>query len=211
MNKKVPEIIPIYHITHLSNLPRIMEHKGLWCDTERISQGWPSVGIAHEELKKRRLKTPVPVSAQGVLGNYVPFYFCNRSPMLFSLNQGFVEGYEGSQEDIIYLVSSVNQVITKDSQWCFSDGHPVDALTSFYDSKDNLDQIDWSVISSWSWKNTETDTDKKRRKQAEFLVYKSFPLEWVEKIGVYSPTQKANVESILGKKLPVAVERKWYY
>ena len=38
---------------------------------------------------------------------------------------------------------------------------------------------------------------KKSRKQAEFLVYQSFPAGRIEKIGVYSQERKVAVESIL--------------
>ncbi len=207
--------IPIYHITHLDNFPNILQHKSLFCDKERISQGLDSVSIAYKELKQRRLQIPVPIAACGVLGDYVPFYFCNRAPMLLAIHTSSVKGFGGKQEDIIYLVSSVNRVIKERKQsWCFTDGHAVEEFTDFYDSIDQLDQIDWETIGDWSWKNTDEDPDKKRRKQAEFLVYKKFPLSLIEKIGVYSDKQKIAIEAMLGEnqhQLPINVEKKWYY
>jgi hypothetical protein len=50
---------PIYHITNINNLPRIIQTGGLWCDAERVRQGFGCVGIAHESLKQRRARTPV--------------------------------------------------------------------------------------------------------------------------------------------------------
>jgi hypothetical protein len=205
--------ILIYHITHLDNLPSILRYKGLWCDIERIKKGWLSVGIAHEGLKRRRLEFPVNISACGTLGNYVPFYFCNRSPMLNSIHTGYVENYSGTQEDIIYLVSNVSCVTSQRKRlWCFTDGHAVEEMTNFYDSLDQLSNIDWKTIGAWSWKNITSDPDRKRRKQAEFLVYESFPLPWIQKIGVYSNVQKEKVETLLHhNSLPVSIEKKWYY
>ena len=84
------------------NLARIVQTDGLWCDAERVRQGFDCVGIAHERLKERRARTPVrnragqTVAAGGVLADYVPFYFANRSPMLYSIHGatswGMLEG-----------------------------------------------------------------------------------------------------------------------
>lgn len=207
--------IPIYHITHLSNLSNILQHNTLFCNTERIKRKLNSMSIAYQELKQRRLQKIVPVTPYGALGDYVPFYFCNRSPMLYAIHTGCVEGFVGKQADIIYLVSSVNNVIVEEKQlWCFTDGHAIEEFTDFYASLEQLDQIDWNTIDDWSWRNTLDDPDKKRKKQAEFLVYKKFPLSSIEKIGVYSNQQKAIVATMLQSnqcKLPVDIERKWYY
>jgi hypothetical protein len=72
----------IYHITHIENLPSILEHRGLWCDGEAAKQDLCEVSIAYDHLKQRRLHHPVPVGPGGVLADYVPFYFAPRSPML---------------------------------------------------------------------------------------------------------------------------------
>ena len=83
----------IYHITHIDNLPRIIQTKGLWCDAERQRQRFNSIGIAHERLKDRRDRKAVSGDPGGRLADYVPYYFANRSPMLYSIHTGFVEGY----------------------------------------------------------------------------------------------------------------------
>lgn len=41
---------PIYHITHLRNLPSILECGGLWCDGEAASQNLCAVDIAHDQM-----------------------------------------------------------------------------------------------------------------------------------------------------------------
>jgi len=213
---------PIYHITHIDNLPRITQTKGLWCDAERIRQGFGSVGVAHEPLKERRTRTPVQkqsrqiVAAGGVLADYVPFHFCNRSPMLFSIHTGYVAGYDGGQREFVHLVSSVEQVIQGDRRWCFTDGHAVEAVTEFFDTIEELNQLDWSVITHWSWRKTVVDPDRKRRKQAEFLVHQSFPWSWFEQIGVFDTVMQQQVKNILTAENPahkpaIVVQRRWYY
>jgi hypothetical protein len=204
----------IYHITHLSNLARIVQTKGLWCDAERVKQGFPCVGIAHQSLKDRRSGTAVLVAAGGNLADYVPFYFANRSPMLYSIHKGFVHGYEGGQKSIVYLVSSVERVVQGKRPWCFTDGHAVEAMTSFCCDPAELSRVDWAVIEHWSWKDTDEDPDRKRRKQAEFLVHRSFPWSWVEEIGVIDEEVGRQVKTILAgaqHQPAVTIEPKWYY
>jgi hypothetical protein len=214
--------ILIYHITHVKNLARIIQTEGLWCDAERLRQGFGSVGIAHQSLKDRRARTPVrsrdghSIAAGGMLADYVPFYFANRSPMLFSIKTGHVAGYDGAQSGVVYLVTSVERVARGDRRWCFTDGHAVEAMTEFFDCADALNKVDWVVVKSWSWKNTEADPDRKRREQAEFLVHGSAPWNWIEQIGVYNGSVRRAVQEVLAAEQPshqppVSVQAKWYY
>jgi ssDNA thymidine ADP-ribosyltransferase, DarT len=204
----------IYHITHVSNLERIITTKGLWCDAARVRQKFESVGIAHQTLKARRARTVVPVAAEGTLADYVPFYFANRSPMLYSIHTGHVEGYDGGQKDIVYLISSVERVAQGNRQWCFTDGHAVEAVTKFFCVEADLNEVDWEVINYWSWKNTEEDPDRKRRKQAEFLIHEAFPWKWVDGIGVINAAVEKKVAKVLAManhQPPVTLQPKWYY
>jgi hypothetical protein len=207
--------IPIYHITHIKNLATILKDSRLWSDTKRIKLGYTPENIAYEHIKKRRFSTPIKIGAQGVLADYVPFYFCNRSPMLCAIYKGAVTGNQNTQSNIIYLVSSVARIANKNNlSWCFTDGHGVDQLTEYYNDTNELCNIDWDLIADWDWRDTLKDIDRVRRKQAEFLIHQSFPIELIEKIGVYSTEQKLSVESILTQyscKIPVVVEKKWYY
>jgi hypothetical protein len=87
-------------------------------------------------------------------------------------------------------------------------------VTRLFADAADLAQVDWAVIDHWSWKNTEEDPDRKRRKQAEFLVHQSFPWSWVEGIAVIDPTVAQQVEALLGQaqhQPPVTVQPRWYY
>jgi len=208
--------IPIYHITHVGNLERIIRAKGLWCDAERVRQGFDPVIIGYQTLKERRSRTVVPVAAGGTLGDYVPFYFANRSPMLYAIHTSQVEGYTGGQKEVIYLASTVQKVIEGDQSWAFTDGHAVERVTQFYDTVGNLNKVDWNLIGNWSWKNTDADPDRKRRKQAEFLVKPSVPWHWMDTIGVANEAMARQVRQVLDEtevehRPRVAIEPRWYY
>ena len=157
------KITPIYHITHINNLDSILRDGVLWCDAERVKRKYNTVNISYEHLKQRRFITPVPIGAQGVLADYAPFYFCNRSPMLCAIYKGGVTGNQETQIDIIYFVSSAEKVAEISKQpWCFSDGHGVDKLTEFYKDLKELSNIDWELIAAWHWNDTLEDNDRVR-------------------------------------------------
>ena len=211
---------PIYHITHVDNLHRVLEEGELVCDAESARRQLCQQSIAYETLKERRARTQVvcndggSVAAGGMLADYVPFYFTNRSPMLFVIHKGGVEGYTGGQTNVVYLVSSVEAVAASGRVWCFTDGHAVEEVSEFYDKVADLERVDWDVIQSWSWKNTLADLDRKRRKQAEFLVHERFPWELVSQIGVINPTMATRVTTMIGRaahRPQMAIEPNWYY
>lgn len=205
---------PIYHITDINNLAEIIKAGFLFCDNECSNKKIMCKEIAYEGLKQRRRIKSVSAGPEGKLADYVPFYFCNRSPMLSAIYYNEVKSYDGSQDDIIYLVSDINHVINSGVRWCFSDGHPIKDITQFFDNLDCLNQLDWVIINEWDWRNTEDDPDRKRRKSAEFLVYQKCPISCIYKIGVLNEETKNKVLRILASSqftLPVIVEEKWYY
>ena len=60
------------------------------------------------------------------------------------------------------------------------------------------------------------DNDRQRRKQAEFLVWKSLNWSLIENVGVISQQVKSDVETVLGQHLErpqpgVEIRPEWYY
>ena len=174
----------IYHITHVGNLPGIIAEGGIHCD--RVAQTKQHSRIGHQHIKIRRLARRVPLAPHGTLGDYVPFYFAPRSPMLYAIAGGFVEGHDEGQESVIYLVSSAEAVDTAGLQWVFTEGHAEIAYTDFFDDLRHLSKVDWDLMKAKYWRDTDEDPDRKRRRQAEFLVHQLFPWNIVECIGVYN-------------------------
>jgi hypothetical protein len=204
----------IYHITHIDNLPSIVMEGGLLCDAERRASRATEVAIAYENIKLRRRQIPVPVAAGGVLADYVPFYFTNRSPMLYAIVSGAVSTFQGGQEAIIYLVSTVERVQHEQCLWCFTDGHAAESHSVYFTQIENLGQLDWRTIEGWKWQNTTTDLDRKRRKQAEFLVHRFFRWEWILEIGTANALVARQVNTLLtdvNHRPRIATHRNWYY
>lgn len=206
---------PIYHITHVVNLSGILADGGLWCDRLRSVHAVGAVSIAHQHIKDRRAKRSVPSPAGGTLADYVPFYFAPRSPMLYTIHRGNVQGYTEGQRPIVHLVSMVETAIALNKPWAFTDGHAEIAISEFFDDLEQLAQVvDWDVMHSRYWNDTLEDNDRKRRRQAEFLVHEFFPWEAVSSIGVHNNTIRLQVEFALRNidhKPKIVVEPGWYY
>lgn len=205
----------IYHITHINNLPSILQSGGLIANSRSKQQQINYQDIAHGNIQDRRAIKSVPCGALGCLHDYVPFYFAPRSPMLYAIYRGNVEGYKDGQERVIYLVSEAETIFNNNLNFVFTDGHAVMALSEYYDKLDDLESsIDWNIMKATYWANTDEDNDRTRRRQAEFLVHQFCPWTSIKGIGVINSTIKAEVESILQNfkfQSPVRDYSNWYY
>lgn len=204
----------IYHITSIQNFATILSEGGLWCDRVVVQRQLAHVSIAHQHIKDRRLHKQVPCNPGGSVADYVPFYFAPRSPMLFVIHKGGVEGYQGGQAPILHLVSSVEIVQSNGIPFVFTDGHAEMDISQFYSNPKDLEKIDWEVMQSTYWNDTNEDGDRKRRRQAEFLVQHFFPIELIKMIGVFDHATARMVSGLLQSfenKPGIQVMRAWYY
>jgi ssDNA thymidine ADP-ribosyltransferase, DarT len=209
-------VTPIYHITHLRNLPQIIASGGLYCDNGRANLPAPCIGIAHQHIKQRRANRRVPTCNKGTLADYVPFYFAPRSPMLYSISRGQVEGYTEGQQPVLHLVSSAEAVAAAGEPYTWTEGHAEMAFSEFYEGLADLpDKIDWEVMKATYWNdNPPLIVDRKRKRQAEFLVYRFFPWALFSTIGVINETARDEVLQMLhgaAHQPEVLVHRNWYY
>jgi hypothetical protein len=73
----------IYHIVHVDRLASIVADGCLWSDAEVVKRGHPGTTIGMGGIKTRRLGLPVDCHPGDHVGDFVPFYFCPRSIMLY--------------------------------------------------------------------------------------------------------------------------------
>ena len=105
----------IYHITHLNNLALILGCGELLSDTLIQQVAVKPTNIAHGQIKERRQRTVVTIPPGGVVTDYVPFYFCPRSPMLYAVHGGFVAGYPGGQGQVLHLVADAETIAAQNA------------------------------------------------------------------------------------------------
>lgn len=204
----------IYHITHVANLPAILEAGALWSDTRLKAASTAPKNIAHGNIKQRRERTPVTVKPHGVVADYVPFYFCPRSPMLYALKGGSVTSAEGTQQDILHLVLEAESLADAGLACLHTDGNAASQPLRFHPGVSGFAHLRWDVIQSWSWRDTPDDNDRKRSKQAEFLVHDAVPWFHVQSVGAMTESTRDRAIAAIATaahRPPVAVQPDWYY
>jgi hypothetical protein len=200
-------------MTHVNNLEAIFAREALVATARLEREGTGFTNIAYSTIQAQRAAKRVPCGPRGSLHDYVPFYFTKRSPMLYTINRGNVP-CDGGQGALVHLVSTAQRVAAAGLGFAFSDGHGIMAYSSFYDDLEHLGEVDWDVIASRMWNDTVEDGDRKRRKQAEFLVRNEFPTHLIRRIVVRTPQRKEQVEEIVdryGLGIPVIADMSWYY
>lgn len=202
----------VYHLTHLDHLGSILD-RGILSD--RLSSDLATALIGHAHIKERRFRCEVPVGPQGVVADYVPFYFAPRSPMLYAISGGQVDTYSGSQDELVYLVTSTERIAASDRQYVFTDRNAVLTLAQFSDNLADYDElVDWSLMNQTYWQNTPSEPDRKERRMAEFLVHEVVPRELLLGIAVRNEIRQAQVRELLSSKgsdLAVEVRAGWYF
>lgn len=163
--------IYLYRMTHIENIPHILKYGITHSESPHKNKTYKPIGDS--SLISRR--TIFPASKDKTLGDYIPFYFGSRMPMLYVIQNGFNGVKVVSPEQIVYCISSVQKMIDLDLDFIFTNGHAVDALSIFYNQSDahQIDTLlDFEAIKAQWWKG---DLDLKRRKEAEFLIQNDVP------------------------------------
>lgn len=147
------------------------------------------------------------------LGEYIPFYFGVRTPMLYVVQNGFNMVASTPAENIVYCVSSVQKIIDLHLDFVFTDGHAVDSFSSQYTAADiqNIDTIlDKNAINAKYWRD-ENDLDRKRRKEAEFLVLGDIAREAILGFITYNENAKNKVIDFGADATNILIKSGFYF
>jgi hypothetical protein len=148
------------------------------------------------------------------LGDFIPFYFGVKMPMLYVIQNGgnfVIESTPPSK--IIYLVCSVSRIIKNHPNYYFSDGHATDNLTSFYNKTRIYELpkiIDWNAVKASYWGGQE-NLNIKRKKQAEFLVSGDVAPNLILGFGCYNDLAKNMLMDLGIKEEKIKVIPKAYF
>lgn len=211
-----PQGRSIYHITPIDALPHIVEAGHLYSNAimDDLPTSGTNIGITN--LKQRRRGMPVHCHEGSFVGEYVPFYFCPRSVMLYLIFKGNHPelDYKGGQDPIMHLEYDLQRVIDwADNQhrlWAFSLSNASATYTQFRCNVEQLDQIDWEAVAARDWR----DPEVKEAKQAEFLMHWSVPWHLVKRIGVRSRIMARAAMAATGRadhRPTVEIIPSWYY
>lgn len=199
----------LFRMTHIENIPHILQ-RGI---THRASPNRNAtfVPIGDGSLIESRNSFVLP--NQRMLGEYIPFYFGIRMPMLYVIQKGYNGVPVISPENVVYCISSVGDVLNHQLTFVFTDGHAVDGLSSFFTTDDvaSTEQIlDKNAIDSRYWKD-ENDLDLKRRKEAEFLLDGDLPASGIRGYVVYNENARTRLLKFGVTEAKVVVRPSYYF
>jgi hypothetical protein len=169
----------IFHITHVDNLRSIVAAGEFLSDAAMVARGGPVAGIGMSTIKQRRLALPVTCHANDHVGDYVPFYFCARSIMLYVIHCANHPDltYRGGQAPIVHMQADFHAVVAwarrHHRRWAFSLSNAGAMYASFRADPAELDQIDWNAVASTDFRNPTVKEAKQVVPRARLLPLES--------------------------------------
>lgn len=202
----------LFRITHVSNLPWIFRH-GIHCRNSKVAD--PNfVQIGRPEIIGQRKPITVPVEPGGTLGDYVPFYFTPRSPMLLNIKSGHQGLQQHPMNDIAILCTSQKLLTSCGVRYVFSDRNAALWTADIMSDVSRLNELPWDLWQRSDFARDPSRPDKLERYMAETLAHKHVPLEALHGVVCYSEARKQEVEEIartLGISIQAYVQRGWYF
>ena len=194
----VPRRPKLYHVTHGANLRAIIEAGGLLADSEAF-QGVSPMKIGNAEVVALRKRRPVPCHPGTCVGDYVPFYFCPRSVMLYVISRHNHQGitYTGSQRAIVHLEADLHTVVQwangRQVRWAFTLSNAARSDAEFRCRLGDLGEVNWTAVKARQWSG-----------------------ELIERVGVMDNQVAQRVAAITAGSagstaVHVEVCRAWYY
>ena len=164
----MPDLNKIYlfRMTHVENLPHILKYGITHSSSVNANNNFHPIG----DNSIISTRNAFILDNGKKLGDYIPFYFGTRTPMLFVIQKGFNMVSSTPADQIVYCVISIQKVLDLGNEFVFTDGHAVDKFSTQYYAQNIAgitSLLDWNAIRSKYWKD-DNDLDKKRKKEAEF-------------------------------------------
>lgn len=212
MNFLTPENGLVFRITHIANVPWILDH-GLHCRNS-VTRDPNYRDIGNPDLIAKRAHRAVLVLPGGTLADYVPFYFTPHSPMLLNIRTGYNGTKQTPMNEIVIFVVRLRRLIDLRIPFVLTDRHAYLQTAQFSNDLSGLDRIDWRILQTRDFARSPTDPGKMERYQAEALVPGRVPIEAIDEIACYGEEQAEVVRGELarrGLRLPVAVRPEWYF
>ena len=207
-----PEKALIFRITHVDNLPWILDH-GLHCrNSNEFDPNFVTIG--NPDVISKRHTRKVELAPGGTLSDYVPFYFTPYSIMMLNIVTGHAGAPKREKQELVILVSSLYRLNDLGLPTLFTDRHAYPLFAKYSSDLADLGEIDWKLLQARDFKHDPNDPGKKERYQAEALVKDHVPIEALSGIGCYN---EHTAESLRGQtaarglELAIKVTPSWYF
>lgn len=194
-------------MSHIDNIPHIAKCGFVHRLSPLASPNYVVIGDTKVIEKRSKIINGSP------LNDYIPFYFGPRSPMLYVIQKGYNGVKRVDAEQIVYCVISLQEIIDQQVDCIFTDGHALDALSTFYPSTELIhvnEIIRYNDVYAHFW-NIEDDQDLKRRKEAELLVKQDLDPIFIKGYIVYNEKAKHQLIQIGIDETKVVVCPTYYF
>ena len=194
------DIRNLYYITHIDNLPSILEH-GIFSHERIEEEHIHSARIYNVDIVNRRKEKNTPAAKS--LWSYANLYFQPRNPMMYR-----VVHEKGAKE---FAVVSVTKQILQTPGVFITDGNAVNTPTRFYTPSPGLKMLrqQWKVVQNEWWNTLD---GSKRKIMAECLVPNSVGPEFINSVYVADEQTRARVyEKVSSHSIPVIPEPKMFF
>ena len=196
----------IYHVTHASNLGRILERGGLLAGTEAR----PVLDISSDDARAARRATLVAGPDTATVDEHVPFYLSPNARLWEVVRAGGTDPrlspamHTHAAAEFVILVSTVKAVSNPDASIVVTDGDAAGPLTRFAASSGEWERMLQRIVG---------DEESEAPLSAEFLVKAFVPLDAITLIGVPHDKARDAVKLVLAASTHrprVAVHPPWF-
>lgn len=191
--------IYIYRMTHIENIPHILNNGITHSSSINANKNYKAIGDLSVIDKRMEYSCTTTNGNAIILGEYIPFYFGVRMPMLYVIQHGgnYVP-HPTKAEDIVYIACGVANVAQAQNEYYFTNGHAIDKITKFYDKTHIFELpniIDWNAVKATYWGGND-NLLLKCKKQAEFLAKSDISVNQIHGFACYNIKAKENLVSL---------------
>ena len=194
------DIRNLYYITHIDNLPSILE-KGILSHERIENEQLQPARIYNTDIVNRRKEKSTP--DQKSLWRYANLYFQPRNPMMYRVV------HEKGPKNLV--VVSVAKEILHTSGVFIADGNAANAPTQFYFPANGLKMLQqqWKIVQNEWWNTLD---GSKRKIMAECLVPDSVAPEFINSIYVPDEETRGSISRKVGSRsISIIPEPKMFF
>jgi ssDNA thymidine ADP-ribosyltransferase, DarT len=202
----------IFRITHVDNVPWILEHGMHARNGAKFDPNYRNIG--NVELIDKRARREVAVPPGGTLSDYVPFYFTPYSIMMLNIHTRYGGLPQVPNEEIVIFVSSLHHAAKQGCSLVFTNQHAYPPMAEYFTDLGQLDAVDWPLLQSRNFKHDPDDPGKKERYQAEALIWQHVPLGALKGVCCFTTSVERRIKDEVEKRsltFTVATQRSWYF
>jgi hypothetical protein len=213
MPGQVPDRIHVYRLAHYANVRHILRY-GL-CHRGHPDFDPHYVNIGNTDIITKRVAELVGIDGYGDLGEYVPFYFSGKTPMLYNIKTGYGVP-QLPQRDLVYIVCSFDRLVASGLQYVYTDGNAKVRISKRFTDPKDVDKLHWNAIGTGDFRTSVHGPDRPRVMHAEFLVRHHVPVDQIIALLVLDPERAREMETLVqseGLAIKVVVDDKckWFF